>query len=279
MQRFGSDLSLPIHPFHPDDICEKAGANEIFTENGLWDLISTVVVIPVSYALPGNQFIADGGQIQEYTEIFPDLAGGDKAGRWSYHEAIQVVQRGSDDLGYEYDELRDTVRPLEQTQHYSILQGSRYTFVITEEALLVMRLCLSVDPVRTSPRPVRNTTTSSTSAPVQSHRRVVSGSTISEAMSGLSEMSIDSVTKKKGVDVGMVEYSVVPWKGRGDGLTIKLALYCLVRLANEANELQESYDSLQPPPVAPIQNAPTQQQGGAKGKEVADPKGKGRQCK
>ncbi|GIK00168.1 hypothetical protein Aspvir_004188 [Aspergillus viridinutans] len=265
---YASDLNCQISPFYPVPACEKAGVNEIYDEAGLRDAIHTTTIVPVSYALPGSLFIASGGQTMEDGEMIPDYGAGDRKKRnkasrykgllfgdvkygWKHEKAIATVRNNSDE-GYEHAEGRDDVRPMEQTQHYSILLQSRYTFVIHERGLVAMRLRLSKDPVRTAPRPKRNIT-----AP-RSHQRVVSGSTVSEVTSSISEMSIDEEVKKRGADVGVIEYSVIPWKGRPNG------------------QLGFEYDSLRPSPLTSIQSRSSPTPSAARVHSSVDPKGKGK---
>ncbi|KAJ5827891.1 hypothetical protein N7447_004654 [Penicillium robsamsonii] len=230
---------------HRKSNCEEGGYNKIFDERGLSDLICMSIMGPVSAVLPSS-FITSGGRVTQHVGYIPDwgaghdgaadvygkaraLVIGDTKFNWSLTNAFNVILKNR---LYEDSPLIDTVRPIEQVQHYGAVYGCRYVYIISNRELVVMRLHLAPFPVRTSPRPQRT-------RPPPSHQRVISSSTISKQ---LTDMSIDESSFK--ASIGLVEYKKIPWSATS-GLTIKLALYCLVRLAAEdGNDLKPDYPPL-----------------------------------
>lgn len=161
---------------------------------------------------------------------------------WRSKDAIDLVRKIRPGLtaSYDHDQMRMLVAPIEQVQHYGTVYRCRYVFLIHEEGLMVMRLHLEPDAVRTSPRPQRTRST-------YVHQRVVSSSTISDKFS---DMSINETHLE--AHIGRMEYKQVPWSATS-GLTVKLALYCLVRLAAEdGSDLKEEY----PPLLSTVEPAP-----------------------
>lgn len=247
--RFRNDLNCATPLFDATKKCEEGGYNKIFDERGLSDLICMSITGPVS-AILRPLFITSGARVTQHVGCLPDWGAGkdapgaaDSYGRakalvlgdtkfnWSSINAINVVKNmkhGS----YEDAPLSDTVRPIEQVQHYGAVYGCRYVYIISDQELMVMRLHLAPDPVRTSPRPQRT-------RPLPSHQRMTSSSTISRQ---LTDMSIDESSFK--ARIGRVEYKKIPWSATS-GLTIKFAIYCLVRLATEdGNDLKTEYPPL-----------------------------------
>lgn len=241
--RFRNDLSRTVSSFDATSKCEEGGYNKIFDERGLSDLICMSITGPVSAVLR-PLFITSGARVTQHSGCLPDWsAGKDTNGRakalvlgdtkfnWSSTKAINVVQNMKDG-SYDDSPSSDDVRPIEQVQHYGAVHGCRYVFVISDQELMVMRLRLAPDPVRTSPRPQRT-------RPLPSHQRVTSSSTISRQ---LTDMSIDDSSFKP--RIGFVEYKKIPWSARTN-LTIKFAIYCLIRLAAEdGNDLKTEYPLL-----------------------------------
>ncbi|KAJ5593080.1 hypothetical protein N7537_009984 [Penicillium hordei] len=245
--RFRNELNRHVSPFDTARNCEAGGFNNIFDERGLSDLICMSIMGPVSAVLP-SAFITSGGRVTHHVGCIPDwgagkdeardqfgkakaLVIGDTKFNWSSINAFNAVQNTRNGF-YEDSTLIDTVRPIEQVQYYGAVYGCRYVYIISDQELVVMQLHLAPDPVRTSPRPQR------TRLP-PSHQRVTSSSTISRK---LTDMSIDESCFK--ASIGLVEYKKIPWSATS-GLTIKLALYCLVRLAAEdGNDLKTDYPRL-----------------------------------
>lgn len=286
LQRYGPDLNRRIQQFDPVHFCEIAGFHKVFDERGLSDVISSTIMLLVAYALPQNLFIAAGARTTDVTDVYPDWGAGNEdkfnsRGRskalvvgetkygWSYDDAIDTLRKDEDN--YELDSEREIIQPFEQVQHYAKLINCRYAFLIYEKAFIVMRLSLSDDPVRTLPRPRRNIKSQ------PSHQRVNSDSTVSEVTSSVSAMSIDEdALRRRGADIGLVEYAEIPWIGRGDKMTITLASYCLIRLADEGNDLRHSYDPLGPSVTAPVQDSSRQTQQRTQRSEMIDSKYKGK---
>ncbi|ODM15239.1 hypothetical protein SI65_09180 [Aspergillus cristatus] len=252
--RFGEDLRRQVPRFDATSKCEEGGYNEIYDERGLCDLICMSITGPVSAVLR-PLFITSSGRVLESRGCYPDwgaghnmvlnaegraraLVLGDTKFNWSPTNAITTVQTTVND-SYEDAPMRDDVRPFEQVQYYGAVYKCRYVFIITENELVVMQLHLAPDPVRTSPRPVRT-------RPPPSHQRVISSSEISKQFTDMSidESVRESVLKAR---IGLVKYKRIPWSAE-KGLTIRLALYCLVRLADEdGNDLKVEYSSLVSP--------------------------------
>ena len=164
------------------------------------------------------------------------LALGDTKFSWFPTNAITTVQATVDE-SYEDAPMRDDVRPIEQFQYYGSVYKCRYVFIITENELVVMQLHSAPDPVRTSPRPVRVRPQPPT------HQRVISSSEVSKQFT---DMSLDESVREFALKahIALVKYKRVPWSTE-NGLTIKLALYCLVRLAHEdGNDLKNEYPPL-----------------------------------
>lgn len=255
--RFRNELSRHVSAFPITRHCEDGGFNRIFDERGLSDLICMSIMGPVSAVLPSS-FITSGGRVIQHVGCIPDWGAGKDEGtdqygkakalvlgdtkfNWSSINALNAAQNGS----YEDSPLADLVRPIEQVQYYGAVYGCRYAFIISDQELVVMQLHLAPAPVRTSPRPQR------TRLP-PSHQRVISSSTISKK---LTDMSIDESYFK--ASIGLVEYKKIPWSATS-GLTIKLALYCLVRLAAEdGNDLKTDYPRLTSLESSITQNLPS----------------------
>lgn len=260
----------------------------------LSDALCTTNMFTVAYNLPKNLFIADGSRTLDDMDITPDwgagnetklnknrrpmaLVSGDTKYIWPYREAISIIQRNKH--GYEGAVGKEVVRPFEQVQYYGMKNKSCYQFIITAKDLVIVRLHLSPIPIRTSPRPQRTTRI------LGQHQRVTSNSTISEVASSASAMSVDE--REFLPEIRLLEYTAVPWEGRKDGMTVNLALYFVLQLANESNELRQDYDPLDPPLRTAIQTSQPsrgQDTAGAKGGSGAsketnkatwiDPKGK-----
>ena len=284
-QRYASDLSRQTQFHDPVPHYMEAGLNELYSERSVSDALCSTNMFNVTYNLPRNLFIADGSRTLSEMDITPDWGAGNKTklnknGRsralvtgetkylWPYREAISMIKRNRH--GYEGVLGKEVVRPLEQVQYYGMKSNSCYQFIITAKDLVIVRLHLSPDPVRTSPRPQRTTRM------LGQHQRIMSNSTISEVASSVSAMSIDDKTFLP--EISLLEYTAVPFEGRKDGMTVNLALYFIIQLANENNELRQDYDSLSPPLRATIQTSqPSRSQGTASSKGSSiDPKGKGK---
>lgn len=241
---FRDELSRHVSPFDTTGSCEIGGYNKIFDERGLSDLICMSIMGPISAVLPSDSFITSGGRVTQHPGCVPDWgAGKDGVGRskaivlgdtkfnWTSTNAFNVIQSVGN-RPYEDSPSIDLVRPLEQVQYYGAVYKCRYVYIISDQELVVMRLHLPPSHVRTSPRPQRT-------RPPPSHQRVTSSSTISKQ---LTDMSIDESWFK--ASIGLVEYRKIPWSATS-GLTIKMALYCLVRLADKyGNDLKTDYPSL-----------------------------------
>jgi hypothetical protein len=256
--RFGTDLNRHVPSFDATKRCEEGGHHKIFDESGLSHLICTSIILPVSAVLHPS-FIAAGGRVTKHVGCVPDwgagkdvpaatesngrvkaLVLGDTKFNWSSTHAISVVQNMTDG-SYEDARLRDTVRPIEQVQHYGAIHRCRYGYIISDQELMVLRLHLAPDPVRTSPRPQRTRA-------LPSHQRITSSSTISRQ---LTDMSIDESSFK--ARIGRVEYKKIPWGATGGRLTIKFALYCITRLAAEdGNDLKTEYPPLASTVAPPV---------------------------
>jgi hypothetical protein len=90
----------------------------------------------------------------------------------------------------------------------------------------------------------------------------------------VSEMSIDdSFLNQRGANIGLIEYAIISWTGREDGMTVKLALYLVIRL-HEESKLRVDYDSLAPPLPALAQSS---NPGHGRRESWVELKGKGRQ--
>ncbi|KAL2811844.1 hypothetical protein BJX63DRAFT_422081 [Aspergillus granulosus] len=251
--RFGEELQREVPQFDATTIPEAGGYNRIYDERGLNDLVCMSIMGPVSAVL-SPLFITSGGRTTESLGCFPDwgagyegryntnerakaLIVGDTKYNWSSASAISTLQNMVYD-SYEHTPKHDDVRPIEQVMHYGSLYKCCYVFVITEKELVVMQLHLGHDPVRTSPRPVRT-------RPPTLHQRTASSSAISKQ---LSDISIKDSDFK--LHIGLVKYKTIPWAARS-GLTVKLALYCLIRLAHEdGSDLRLDYPPICPAPMA-----------------------------
>ncbi|EKV10547.1 Serine/threonine-protein kinase ULK2 [Penicillium digitatum] len=241
---FKDELSRSVSPFNTTVSCENGGYNKIFDERGLSDLICMSIMGPVSAVLPSDSFTTSAGRVTQHPGCVPDWAAGkegvgrskaivlgDTKFNWSSTNVFNVIQ-GAKNKTYEDSPSVDLVRPIEQVQYYGAVYGCRYVYLISDQELVVMRLHLASTHIRTSPRPQRT-------RPPPSHQRVTSSSTISKQ---LTDMSIDESCFK--ASIGLVEYKEIPWNATS-GLTIKMALYCLVRLADKyGNDLKHDYPSL-----------------------------------
>lgn len=257
VQRYASDLAQKIDFSDLARSHEKENMNKIYSERGLNDVIYATNMFTVSANLPENLFIADGSRTLEDLDVFPDwgagnemktnkqgrakaLLGGDTKYTWKWEDAVSIIKRSRD--GYEDAPGRQVILPLEQIQHYARKNSTRYQFLITERNLFIARFCLSPEPIRTSPRPQRSTRFQGRFTRVTSTSTI---SAISEAVPSVGTMSIDEEDLLP--TIGLMQYSVIPREGREDGMTINLALYFLIRLANEDNSLQPHYPPLSPP--------------------------------
>ncbi|KAJ9296755.1 hypothetical protein DTO271G3_4954 [Paecilomyces variotii] len=194
---------------------------------------------------------------------------GDTKNQWSHAEAIEKVQR-SLRRGYEYNRPHE-IYPLEQIQYYCAMYRCRFGFLITEEGLLVLQAFQDID-IQRSPRPQRNVrqlphqrvTSSSTNdismagtsddrdtqqspGPQRnvrqlSHQRVTSSSANDTSMAGKSDDHSVTSTDLGPFPIRLMQYAFVPWDAHGVGnVTIKLALYCISRMANEDSRLKPDY--------------------------------------
>jgi hypothetical protein len=78
------------------------------------------------------------------------------------------------------------------------------------------------------------------------------------------------------VDIGVIEYTEVPWHGRSDRMTPNMLLYAIVSLANENHRLRTHLDALGPPLAESIQTSSSQSHARRGSGQVADVKGKAR---
>ncbi|KGO69903.1 hypothetical protein PEX1_106970 [Penicillium expansum] len=145
--RFRNELSRHVSPFDTAKNCEDGGFNNIFDERGLSDLICMSIMGPVSAVLPSS-FITSGGRVTQHIGCIPDWGAGKDAARdqfgkakalvlgdtkfnWSSMSAINVVQNMRNGF-YEDSNLIDSVRPIEQVQHYGAVYGCRPISNITQ---------------------------------------------------------------------------------------------------------------------------------------------------
>ena len=263
-QNFLSRYAHHIHQqkthFDPVLGCEDTSYEEIFSEDCLRDVVSSTVRVTVSYALPRHLFVGSGAKTSVTTEGKPDWAGGNRNKRengkskpliigddkycWPHKQAIAIVQRTQGE--YDQDSYTNILGPLEQVQYYGKRNNCRYVALQSEGALILFRLRLSNELGRTSPRPNRN------ARRVPGHQRGLSISTMSEVVSSTSDVSVPSSIVQLAAHVSAMEYAIIPWEGRReDGMTMKLALYCIALLANEGNDLRSEYEPLGPHLLAP----------------------------
>lgn len=181
--------------------------------------------------MPGNlRFIpAFSNATLQYahpTGICHALIRGDTKLHWDVQEAIRMVNEGN------YENRRDArrmVRPLKQIQHYCTTYQTRYDFIITNEFAVMIRVRLS-PPTSGSLRPNRGMGS-------EGHRRILSDAlTNTDISDSLSAMSFRP--KPQDEDVGALDVVVVHWKHKTpEVLSINLALFCLVLLADEERGL------------------------------------------
>ncbi|KAE8145680.1 hypothetical protein BDV25DRAFT_164122 [Aspergillus avenaceus] len=264
MSLFGPDLSRQVDLDDPTPQCEASMFSQIYDEQTLGHVVASSIMIPVSCALPQELFAASGGITWETDDCFPDWSAGnqyrmqeyqdpegttvtkdrpkaivlgDTKYQWSHEEAIRNVC--SRHHGYEHTRPNN-VLPLEQVQFYCAMYRCRFGFLVTDEGLLVLEAFQETD-IQRSPRPRRNVRP-------PSHQRVISSSTVDMSISGLSEAVSDLSVRSADVgppSIRLMKYAFVPWRAQGTGaLTVKLALYCIVRIANEDSGLRPHYTPL-----------------------------------
>jgi hypothetical protein len=157
---------------------------------------------------------------------------GDTKVFWDAQEACNYVDNKRDQ--YErYPSRRNAVSPFEQVQHYCKQWSTRYGFIITDKYLVVFLLKLPPpDPSQGLSRHIRDTQSSG-------HKRILSdASTMTDVSETFSAMSFEPPSD--GLDVRGLEVATVPWDhGKGKVLTVNLALFFLVLLAQKERHLSD----------------------------------------
>ncbi|KAH8797683.1 hypothetical protein F5884DRAFT_253662 [Xylogone sp. PMI_703] len=135
-------------------------------------------------------------------------------------------------------DLRNKALPFEQTQHYDRSFGTRYSCIVTETGIVVIRFSYSTD-AHFSPKPSRKI----------SHRRVLSD--ISSISAPFSNMSIDpsehsmysagsSGSNPAPLEIAQFSY----WPKKGSKMTPNLALFLTCQLVIEDWQVSTSYPPL-----------------------------------
>lgn len=147
---------------------------------------------------------------------------------------------------------RNVVSPCEQLQHYSQHWGTQYGFAITDKPQVVIRSKLS--PSSASQRQLRQTQDMQPSG----HKGILSNTSLtSDVSEAFSAMSFDP--KSGGHDVGELKTITIPWNnGKGKVLTVDLALFFLVLLAQKERHPSDHYFHLSEEEKTLIPNKHTQ---------------------
>ena len=257
--RYKTSLSKPIPQHDLSQFIRHGRLDELANEDTVTALVTVNNLLPVGNALhafykglhyaPGSKFFrqqSDGSPDWGLGSAdFPNdglyslrnFCPGDvkMASKWKSEDLLHKDWSNYLDV----QDLLNKARPLEQTQHYGINLSTRYAWVLTEEALVVIRIRSSTDEPRL-PRPARDIT----------HRRIASNTS---ALSGaFSTMSIDHSAysghsgSSSGINPAALELARIPWSASGKEMTINLALYFLARLAWEDCSISTSYPPLDP---------------------------------
>ncbi|PYH46380.1 uncharacterized protein BP01DRAFT_390668 [Aspergillus saccharolyticus JOP 1030-1] len=320
VERYASELAEERDFISPVPEYQDANLSTLYSERGFSDVLAATNMVIVSANLPKSQFIADGSRTCEATDIFPDWGAGDDSkppGQrkrtkalvcgdtkylWSHEDAIKLLQMGPANSTLNAKDKMSLMNPFEQVQYYGAINKTSIVFIISNEALVVIRLFLAPEAIRTSPRKLRSlakpasqnspSVTSEISSIIPRRQRISSIS--SDIVGSVSEMSIDEVSMSMSTgqvssstndpsvkptdfipDINAMEYAIIPWaRARADGLTVNLALWAAIRLARENNTIQKYYDPLTPGPAHTIEvnsgniSIPSTTQGRDKGKGV-----------
>jgi hypothetical protein len=291
VSRYRSSLQRSIATFDPNQLIKRGHLNEVKNEDTVTALFIVNNMLPVNNALyeidkgfqygPGSKFFRfqeDGSPdwglgrkdcLNEGLSTLRNFCPGDfkLSAKWTADGLLGATWKTYSRIPY----LRDKAKPLEQVQNYATNLKTRYTWILTEFELVVVRVTDSIDDPR-SPRPSRNT----------SHRRVISDA--SAVSSALSAMPIDTslhseyLGSTSGTNPAPLEIARIPWSAGSEvpprkQLTINLALYCLARLALESDSsISTSYPPLDPRsslvPEKAIQTGPSSRVGSSNTAEI-----------
>lgn len=291
VNRFRDVLRLSIDPFNYVSAFENAQLN-IITSEPSFDIALAGNIAKVSSALhkvKKSLFLGGGSRIiKDQSWGRPDWGAGDStigyAARpdicqgilcgdtkvlWDPREASKFVN----DKREHYERLtsrRNTVSPFEQVQHYCQQWGTRYGFIITDKSLVVVRLKLSPpSPSQRQLRQLRDTQSSG-------HKRILSdASTMTDVSETFSAMSFEPPYDEQ--DIGGLEVATIPWDhGKGKVVTVDLALFLLVLLAETERHLSDHYDHLDKGeeirvPAMPTQPDKRQRESGSQRKPNTEP--------
>jgi hypothetical protein len=266
-------LRLPIEPFSYISAFKAAQLN-IITSEPSFNIALAGNIVKVLSALrkaTNSLFLGKGSRItkeqlwgrpdwdaDDSTVRYPDrldickgILYGDIKVSWGAQEATNFVNNKRE----HYERIssrRNAVSPFEQVQHYCQQWDTRYGFIVIDKSLIVVRLKLS-SPNLSLRKP-------SQTRDVQSlgHKRILSDVSImtdvSETFSALSFKPQSDSHDITGLDV-----AAIPWDyGKGNVLTVDLALFCLVLLAQKDRHLSDQYNSLERSEKNRIPAYPTQ---------------------
>jgi hypothetical protein len=252
--RYQTSLNKLIIQDDPSQRIRHGSLDDIVNEDTVEALVTVNNLLPVSNALyqlkkglafgRGSRFFrrqSDGSPdwglgttewLNDGLSTLRNLCPGDVkvASKWNNEDLLRIDWSNYLDVPY----LVNRARPLEQVQHYGMYLNSRYAWVLTDDALVVVRITHSVDEPR-SPKPSRKT----------AHQRVMSNT--SNLSSTLSAMSFDNSAysgASSAHNPAPLEITRIPWTAKGHRMTINLALYFLARLADEDCSVSFSYPSL-----------------------------------
>ncbi|KAJ4308289.1 hypothetical protein N0V84_012187, partial [Fusarium piperis] len=159
-------------------------------------------------------------------EKFWNLLPGDTKLSAKWHPGMMLSQNES--------EIYQWTLPLSQITTYAARSACRYGFLITDQALVVLRFTKEpIDPGLAATRPVRT-------VEPRTHQRIASDGT--DVSSMLESMSLDSSGAQSYDDTDVAgsanaefrppEYAVIPMSAHGKGrLTVKFSIFCLCLMA------------------------------------------------
>jgi hypothetical protein len=269
--RFKTELKKTLPSWDPSDLIKKAHFNETLNEDSVTAFLTVNCMLPVNIALSevdnelhvgtGSKFARrDGagspdwgsGRASQLITQRDNLCPGDVkcSSKWASDGLLNANWNN-----YEANpQLENLARPLEQIQHYCIRFGTRYGWIMTDNELVVIRATNSTDDEPSSLRQSR-AVKSGVGAGGGAHQRVFSNT--STLSSTFSAMSIDPSAysghsgSSSGNNIAPLEMVSIPMSasakaGAKGQLTVNLALFFLVLLADEDRIISSSYPPLNP---------------------------------
>lgn len=241
---WGDDLekelpNIPDPAYLPMDM-------DVCDENTVDGLIRRFIVPPVNHALNLTHykpFLDFGSRVPDTYKPDWSVVSNKYYNDYSYYNCLPGDTKTSKKWSYDMDNHEEWKKPVSQVAFYQTLFRSRYGFILTDNALVAIRLVREkTDNGLAQYRSMRTI-----------HQRQTSNLTVtsdsSDLSSVMSNLGLESSSSFSDNDPVYWTYQnpqavVIPWSASGKRLTIKLALYSLARLSMSDRTFDYEYPGL-----------------------------------